>query len=146
MLFNIALSLVLIRAFGYPDSTDFAHGPFGGLALAMSIATALESVTLWVILRRRIGSLGEMRVLGGAARTLVASLVMAAAAGGFLWALPDLRVVFRVGGAMALGAVVFWGVALALRVDEATLFPRMVLSIDWLRVWVQIHLRTLRLY
>ncbi len=127
MVLNIALSLVLIRAFGYPGSTDFAHGPFGGLALAMSIATAIESTTLWIILRRRTGGLDDRRVLSGAARTLIASLFMAAAAGGFLRLLPDAPALIRALGAMAIGSGVFWGSALLLRVEEAALVPRMVL-------------------
>ena len=127
MLLNIALALALIRAFGYPDSTNFARGPFGGLALAMSIATALESTTLWIILRRRIGGIDERRVLGGAARTLVASALMAAGAWGYLHLLPDLAVLFRVVGAMGIGAVIFWIAALWLDVEEAEMVPRLVL-------------------
>jgi putative peptidoglycan lipid II flippase len=126
MALNIALSLGLIRVFGYPDSTNFARGPFGGLALAMSIATAVESTTLWIILWRRIGGIEERRVLGGAARTLIASLIMAAAAGGFLWALPDLFVLFRALGAMGIGAVVFGIAALALDVEQAEMVPRLL--------------------
>ena len=127
MLLNIALSLALIHALGYPDTAEFERGPFGGLALAMSIATAIESTTLWIILRRRIGGLDERRVLGGAARTLIASGVMALAAGGFLRLLPDLHALFQAAGAMALGAAVFWGAALLLDVDEAEVIPRLAL-------------------
>jgi putative peptidoglycan lipid II flippase len=127
MLLNIALSLALIRVFGYPDSTDFGRGPFGGLALAMSIATAVESAWLWVILRRRVGSLDETRVLGSAARTLIASLIMAAASAGFLWLLPDLPRLIRAPGAIGVGGVVFWIVALLLGVDEARFVPRLIL-------------------
>ena len=127
MLLNIALSLVLIRVFGYPDSTDFGRGPFGGLALAMSIATALESATLWIILRRRIGGIDDRRVLDGAARTLVASLIMAAAVAGFLRALPELHVVVQVAGAVGIGGIVFFGAALVLDVEEAEMVPRLVL-------------------
>ncbi len=127
MLLNIALSLVLIRAFGYPHSTDFAHGPFGGLALAMSIATALESSTLWALLRGRVGGLEEKRVLGGAARTLLASLVMAVAVQGTLRALAGAPTLTRTLAATVLGAVVFWGAALALRVEEARSYPRALL-------------------
>ncbi len=127
MALNIVLSLVLIRVFGYPDSTNFARGPFGGLALAMSIATAVESATLWAILRRRVGGLEERRVLGGAARTLLASGLMALAAWGYLRLLPDVHVLFRVLGAMGSGAVVFWAVALLLRVEQAVIVPRLVL-------------------
>jgi putative peptidoglycan lipid II flippase len=127
MLLNIALSLILIRVFGYPDSTNYARGPFGGLALAMSLATAVESTLLWIILRRRIGGIDERRVLGGAARTLVAAGVMALAAGGFLALLPDLPTLIRAVGAMGIGAGVFWGAALLLDVEEAELVPRLVL-------------------
>lgn len=126
MLLNITLSLVLIRVFGYPDSTNFARGPFGGLALAMSIATAVESTTLWIILRRRIGGLDEKRVLGSAARTLIASLVMAGAVVAFLSMLPDLAVVFQMIGAVVLGGLTFWIVAVLLGVDEVAILPRLV--------------------
>ncbi len=127
MALNIALSLVLIRVFGYPDSTNFARGPFGGLALSMSISTALESTTLWIILRRRIAGIDERRVLGGAARTLIASLVMAALAGGFLLLLPDLPALFRMVGAIGIGGAGFWIAALLLRVEQAALLPRLIL-------------------
>ncbi|MCD4685114.1 MAG: murein biosynthesis integral membrane protein MurJ, partial [Anaerolineae bacterium] len=128
MALNIVLSLVLIRVFGYPDSDDFARGPFGGLALAMSIATAVESTVLWIILRRKIGGIEERRVLGGAARTLAASLAMALVAGGFLYLLPGLPVIVRVTVALLLGGGVFWGVAMLLDVEEAELIPRMIMQ------------------
>ena len=127
MLLNIGLSLVLIRAFGYPGSTDFAQGPIGGLALAMSISTAVESTLLWVILRGRIGGLNEPVVLGNAARTLLASLAMAGAVAVFLLALPDLARVVQTAGGVLIGTGVFVVVALLLRIPEATTLPRMVL-------------------
>lgn len=126
MLLNIVLSLGLIRIFGYPDSTDFARGPFGGLALAMSIATAAESAILWIILRRRSGSMDERRILSGAGRTLIASLVMAAAVGAFLGLLPDLAALWRALGALGIGAVVFALAALALRIEQATVLAQTV--------------------
>ncbi|MBN1963326.1 MAG: polysaccharide biosynthesis C-terminal domain-containing protein, partial [Anaerolineae bacterium] len=127
MLLNIALSLVLIRAFGYPDSTEFARGPFGGLALAMSVATAMETAWLWVLLRRRVGGMEDRRVLSSAARTLAASLVMAGAIALFLELLPDLALLFRASGAVIAGAAVFWIAALALRIEQARALPRLVL-------------------
>ena len=128
MLLNIALALGLIRIFGYPGQTEFARGPFGGLALAMSIATALESTALWIILRRRIGGLDERRVLGGAARTLLAAGAMALVAGAFLRAASDLPALLRVAGAVGLGAIAFWAAALLLGVAEAEALPRLVLA------------------
>lgn len=126
MLLNIALSLVLIRVLGYPESTEFERGPIGGLALAMSIATAIESAVLWAMLRRRVGGLDDRRVLGSAARTLLASGIMAAALGAYLALLPGLPRLFLAGGGMALGTAVFWVAALALRVEEAAILPRAV--------------------
>ena len=126
MLFNIALSLALIHLMGYPETDNFERGPFGGLALAMTVATTLESAALWAILRRRTGGLNERQVLGGAARTLFASGLMALALGGFLWLLPGLAVLVQVVGALALGAAVFWGAALLLDIDEAEMVPRLV--------------------
>ena len=128
MLLNIALALVLIRVFGYPTSTDFARGPIGGLALAMSIATALESTTLWIILRRRVGGLDERRVLNGAARTVLASGAMVLVAWAFLQVGAGLHVVLQVVGAVGLGAVAFWSAALLLGIDEAEAVPRLALA------------------
>ncbi len=125
MLLNVALSLVLIRVFGYPESTNFERGPFGGLALAMSLATACESAALWVILRRRIGGWEDRRVLGAAGRTLIASGAMAAAVAGFLALAPDRIALVQVMGAVTLGALVFWAAAMVLRVEEAALLPRL---------------------
>ncbi len=130
MLLNIALSLVLIRVFGYPDSTDFAHGPFGGLALAMSLATAVESTALWLILRKRVGGLDERRVLSGAARTLAAAGTMALAVWGLLAAWSGGPALGQSLGGLALGAGAFWGTAWALRVEQAVTLPRAV----WQRV------------
>jgi peptidoglycan biosynthesis protein MviN/MurJ (putative lipid II flippase) len=36
----------------------------GGLALAASISGGVNFLTLFIILRKRIGSLGEMRIYG----------------------------------------------------------------------------------
>jgi len=127
MLLNIALNLVLIRLFGYPGNTNFARGPFGGLALAMSISTAIESTILWIILRRRIGGMNDAPVLNSAARTLIASLLMAGAVGLFLWLLPDLGDLLHVIGGLVIGGVVFCSAAILLKVDEATALPRLVL-------------------
>jgi putative peptidoglycan lipid II flippase len=127
MLLNIVLSLGLIRVFGYPDSTDFARGPFGGLALAMSIATAVESGTLWLILRRRIGGIEDRRLLVSGTRTLLAAGVMAAGIAGFRALLPDLAALPQTVGAVVLGGAIFWAAAMLLRVEQAVTLPRLVL-------------------
>ncbi|MBN1563625.1 MAG: hypothetical protein JXA10_07295, partial [Anaerolineae bacterium] len=69
----------------------------------------------------------DRRILDGAARTLIASLIMAAAVVGFLRALPDLFVLWQVIGIIGIGGGVFFGAALILGVDEAEIVPKMVL-------------------
>jgi len=127
MLLNIALSLLLIAL--YPADARFAYGPFGALAFSMSVATALESATLWIILQRRIGGMDDRRLLTSAARTLIASLFMAAAVGGFLIALPDLHALFQTIGAVSIGGLVFVVAAYLLHIDQIALLTRIRLRI-----------------
>ena len=87
LLANILLSLLFIRVLGEPDS--LARGPFAGLALANALATNLEALLLWWLLRRRLGSLGgtghpaqragAAAGHGGAGRRAVAAAAAAAA-------------------------------------------------------------------
>lgn len=121
---NVVLSLVLIQ---FVRGSDPAQGALGGLALANVIATILESAAMWVLLRRRAGSLHDAEVAALSVRTLASALVM----GGVLIALetvlretsPVLRLL--IGG--AIGVAVFEGVALALRVPEAHSVPATIL-------------------
>ena len=133
MLLNIVLSLFLIRVMGYPNDDNFARGSFGGLALSMSISTAIESTILWIMLRRRVG-LPAGDVTSRAGKTLIAALVMAFIVA--LWrelgrglpSLPLLLIGVIVGGAS------FWIMALVLRLEEAQIVPRMVLGKLGIRV------------
>jgi putative peptidoglycan lipid II flippase len=127
MILNIVLSLILIRVLGYPGQTDFARGPFGGLALAMSIATAIESTILWIILRRRV-TLNDVPVLISALKTFVAALIMASMVGAWLMVSDDLPALPQLLVGMVIGVVGFWGVARAFRVEEAYTVPQTVLG------------------
>jgi putative peptidoglycan lipid II flippase len=98
---NVALNLVLVR-----------HYSYYGLAIGTSIAALLNALVLLGLLRRRLGGLEAGRLLSVLVRTMVAALIMAAAAWafeGFLGdALPGRSLVARgiqVGGAIA-GALV----------------------------------------
>ena len=128
MLLNIALNVVLIRVIGEPGS--LARGPFAGLALAMSIATALESTALWLILRRRVGGMDGARTWALAWRTLLAAGVMGAALGGLGVALGGAPVIVVAGLGVILGAGLFFAVALLLGLEEARAVPRTV----WRRI------------
>jgi putative peptidoglycan lipid II flippase len=125
MLSNIVLSLIFIRIVG--EQGSLVRGPFGGLALANSLTTIFEALALWWILRRRIGSINDAYVVGGARRTLVASLAMAIVLIPVVGAQADTNalVVLVVSG--IIGGGVFFGVSAALGLDEVKAIPMMVL-------------------
>jgi peptidoglycan biosynthesis protein MviN/MurJ (putative lipid II flippase) len=124
---NIALSLVFIQFIGVPG--DLARGPFAGLALANALTTLVEGAALWWLMRRRINGVNDARVLGAVWRTGAASAAMGAAiylVYGWVGAPHEspLQVLTLAG---VVGAAVFFGMAFALRLDEARAVPMMVL-------------------
>jgi putative peptidoglycan lipid II flippase len=93
--------------------------PVGGLALANSLATALEAVVLLYLMRRRLEGLEGRRILGGFAAAAAASLAMAAALLGWLAAGQALPLWLQGLVGIPLGGAVFAVAALALRIPEA---------------------------
>ncbi|MCU0496094.1 MAG: murein biosynthesis integral membrane protein MurJ [Anaerolineae bacterium] len=124
MLSNIILSVLFIQFVGDPGS--LSRGPFAGLALANSLTTLLESAALWWILRRRIGSINDVHVISGASRALIASLLMGLAVFGLVtfFDLPSLSLTV-IGSVLGVG--VFFGLAFALRLEEARTIPGVLL-------------------
>jgi putative peptidoglycan lipid II flippase len=125
MIANIILSIVFIQFIG--DWNSLARGPFAGLALANALTTNLEALALWWLLRQRTGSINDRAVLNSAGKALIAALGMGAA----LWALgaalnaQGALVLLIVGGVVS--GVVFFGLSLLLRIEEATAIPAMLL-------------------
>jgi putative peptidoglycan lipid II flippase len=111
MILNVALSLLLADAFR-------ARGwlPFGGLALANSIATALETVALYALLARRVPELSPGGTLIASLKSALASTVMAAALWAWLGVLghDTLAALLGIGIGMAAYFVAAW----LLRSDE----------------------------
>ena len=111
---NVAVSAALYEPLG-----------IGGVVLGTVVATAAMTVGQSFYLRRRIGGLQ----LGTTARTTMKILVAAAALGGVAygtWYVLDdalgtglLAQIVSVGGAIALGSVVYAGLVLAMRIPEA---------------------------
>jgi putative peptidoglycan lipid II flippase len=93
--------------------------PHGGLALANSLATALESVGLLYLMRRRLGGLEGVRLLQGAWQASLAALAM----GVGLWAWIDWtggQAAWLVAlGGVALGGLVYGLFALGIGIEEA---------------------------
>ncbi|MDQ7024406.1 MAG: murein biosynthesis integral membrane protein MurJ [Anaerolineae bacterium] len=124
MLSNIALSLIFIRFIGDPD--NLVRGAFAGLALANALTTLIEAAVLWWLMRRRIGTVNDKFVLDGSWRAIVASLAM----GLVLWGMVQISPVqdFRLALAGGIiGGGVFFGVSIALGLDEAKAVPNMLL-------------------
>jgi putative peptidoglycan lipid II flippase len=115
----IAMSLNV--AFSYLFSAVFLRlnwMPHGGLALANTVATALEAVGLVVLMRRRLGSLHGMHILAGAVKGLAAGSAMGLWLWGWLnaaYQMPGWLVVF---GGIAIGGAVFVTVGLLVGIQE----------------------------
>jgi putative peptidoglycan lipid II flippase len=125
MLLNVILSLTLIGVIGAPGTLEM--GPFGGLALANTLATTLEGAFLLILIGQRVGGIEAGRLLDGLLRAGLASALMGLA----LWGLTPLmdRLGLWIGtlGGMALAACLFWGLAWLLRSEEAHLLTAAVL-------------------
>jgi putative peptidoglycan lipid II flippase len=123
MVSNIVLSVIFIQFIGDPDS--LARGPFAGLALANSITTLVEAALLWWLLSRRIGGVNDRYVLRGAGKALVAALLMGVAVWWVDAVLMSERIqAVRLLGAAGTGILVFFVLALVLRLDEVTVVLR----------------------
>jgi putative peptidoglycan lipid II flippase len=118
---NVVLSLTL------PDAFEWLGWPvYGGLALANSIATLLELVLLLVLIRRRMGGLEGRRMLLAFVKGGIAALAMGAVLLAWRAALPGAGVLVVGGGGVLLGAVVYLGAALVLRVEELRVVTRLL--------------------
>jgi putative peptidoglycan lipid II flippase len=128
MLLNIILSVIFVVIFEALGADTFARGPYAGLALANSLATALESTILWILLRRRIPTLNAKPILNTLSRTLVAGIGMVVIAGAWLLISEDFHQLIRLLIGLILGISSFWGIAIAVHIDEAQSVPRQILS------------------
>ncbi len=82
---------------------------------------------LWLLLRRRIGDLNDRVILQGAGRSLLAALGMGVVIWGTLSVFSDASTLLKTILGMGVGLVVFFGLALALGIEEARSVPRTLL-------------------
>jgi putative peptidoglycan lipid II flippase len=118
------LNIVLVRVMG-----------FAGLALGTSIAAILNAAVQVVMLRRELGGIQAARIAASFSKSLIAALVMAAAAfyadRWLLVAMPGSAIAIqavRVGAAIALALAVLSGAAWLLRLHEFEEARAMVLK------------------
>ena len=122
MVANIIFSIVFIQFVGEQDS--LARGPFAGLALANSLTTLLEGGILWWLMRNRVGGIRDGYIIQGASRTLMAALMMGAGILLILLLIDSQAALVNliVGG--LVGVLVFFGLAVVMRVDEIWILLR----------------------
>jgi putative peptidoglycan lipid II flippase len=100
--------------------------PHGGLALANSLATALEAAALLVLMRRRLNGLEGRMVAKGGIQAVVAALAMSLVVWGWQTLTIQHSVWLVAGGGVILGAVVYGLGMLVLGVQEARGVVRML--------------------
>jgi putative peptidoglycan lipid II flippase len=72
-----AMSLNVLFSFGFSGAfTQLGWMPHGGLALANTLATALEMVVLVYLMRKRLGGLNAQRIWAGIFRSGVSAVLM----------------------------------------------------------------------
>ncbi len=110
---NIGLSLSFSSLFA-----RIGWMPHGGLALANSLATALESIALILLMRKRLNGLGGGYIWKGVATSILGTALMAAAVMGWETLLAGRSPVVILFGGLGVGVGVYGGLMWALKVPE----------------------------
>ena len=120
MVLNMLLNIVLSKLFG-----ALGTYPHGGLALANSIATALEMCALLYFMNKKLNGLEGRRILDGVWRFGLAVAVMSA--GLLLWMrFVQAGVLVTVGGGLVIGVGLYFAVCVLLKVDELKLLKGII--------------------
>lgn len=105
---SAAMALNVLFSLTFPHLFSQAGWmPHGGLALANSLATALEAAGLLIFIRRRLGGLESRSVLDGVSRALIAALGMTLALWGWLSFASSQPAWLATAGGVLLGCAVY---------------------------------------
>jgi putative peptidoglycan lipid II flippase len=124
MTLNLVFSLLFSTLF-----TRLGWMPHGGLALANSTATALETAGLIVLMRRRLGGIQGSSIWRAALKASFAAVLMGAAVIFWLWWGAELRALVLLAGGVAIGGLVYGVVLFALGVQEIRLVMQVLLKV-----------------
>ena len=123
MTLNIILSILLGRLF-----LLLGLLPLGGLALANSIATGLESIALVILMRKRLGGIEGGKIL----RLLLQSLIAASIMGVSVYLITLIDSINAAWLVLVLGimtgVIVFTFSSLLIGIDEVWLFLRLIIN------------------
>ncbi len=110
---NIVFSLTFARLF-----RQIGWMPHGGLALANSLATALETIALFIFMRRRLNGIEGSYIARGLATCALASLAMGIGLWFWLQAAGSLTHWVVVLGGVAIGGIIYLLSVMILKVPE----------------------------
>ena len=118
---NILLSFAFSRLF-----SQIGWLPLGGLALANTVATAVESLALMAIMRRRLSGFGGKQILRTGALALAASTVMGLTLFAWMSWSESLNKFLVLAVGMVVGVVVYAVMLWLLKVPEAGAIVRQI--------------------
>lgn len=122
MTLNVLFSLSFSRWF-----LNIGWAPHGGLALANSLATALEAGLLLYLMRKRLGGLWGGRLRAGLVRMSISGAAMALVLALWLRLQASMPVIIHALGGILLGVLIYWITSWLLRVEESRRLPTMIL-------------------
>jgi putative peptidoglycan lipid II flippase len=121
MTLSIGLSLVFASLF-----QRIGWMPHGGLALAVSVSTALEVTTLFLIMHKRLNGIHGSDIAKGLGASLLGTLAMIAALVFWMQAAGSAHPALTTLGGVVIGGAVYASILFALRIPEAGSVVRMV--------------------
>ncbi len=113
---NVVFSVLFSKGFA-----QLGWYPLGGLALANSLATALEATALFAFMRRRLNGIEGRSIADGAWRVGISALGMAVALEGWIQATGGLNRWLVTLGGVAVGGVIYLAGVSLLQVPEITM-------------------------
>jgi putative peptidoglycan lipid II flippase len=124
---NVGLSFTFVALFN-----KIGWMPHGGLALANTLATAVETTILMILMRRRLKGIQGTHLLRGTGIAVIGTLVMCAAILMWSQARQDHSYILTALGGVALGSITYGLALIFLRVPETrTLFQW--IKLRWLK-------------
>jgi len=121
MTLSIGLSLVFAPLF-----QRFGWMPHGGLALAVSLATALEVTTLFLIMRKRLGGIHGLELAKGFGAAVIGTLGMVVALVFWIQVEGSVNAAQTTLGGVAIGGAVYMLVLILIRIPEIRSLYEMV--------------------